>query len=154
MGKELKGNSASQGESVDRRGFMRTAGAVAAGFAAAGFATGVARAQGGGRLPLNTPIEKLGFNAAELNMLTPNDKKLTKGDLFALQEWARTRQGNPPAHLTIADINALEQATQSMQKRQHAPGAMQSEDVTACCSCCPCCTCTAASVVQPVRQVA
>jgi hypothetical protein len=81
MGKELKWSSAGQGESVDRRGFMKTAGAVAA-----GFATGVARAQGGGRLPLNTPIEKLGFNAAELNMLTPNDKKLTKGDLFALQK--------------------------------------------------------------------
>ncbi|MBM4256621.1 MAG: hypothetical protein FJ147_12090 [Deltaproteobacteria bacterium] len=144
-------------DQIDRRGFLRTAGATTAGtiattFAVSGFGAGAAYAQGGpGRLPLNTPIGKLGFNQAEFASLTPAAQKLTKAELFALQEWGRTRQGNPPDGLTIKDINSLEVAGKAMQERLHKPGAAATEDVTACCCCCPCCSCTAASVVQPTR---
>lgn len=96
------------------------------------------------RLPNNAPVSQI-FPPAIYSRLTPNDQSLTKGDLIALNQWARTRQGPSPLHLTLQDIQALEEAGAAM----HA-GVGAAQDVTACCCCCPCCTCTAAVVTQPV----
>jgi hypothetical protein len=132
----------------NRRGFVASVAAVATGMAVA--ATGVqAQPKAPGRLPPNTPIGKLGFSAAELAMMTPAAKALTKQQLLELQEWGRKGDiAGAPEHLTIKDINSLEGAYAAMNARQHAAGAT-AQDVTACCCCCPCCSCTAAADVRP-----
>jgi hypothetical protein len=134
----------------DRRGFVASVAAVATGMAVA--ATGVrAQTRAPGRLPPNTPIGKLGFNAAELAMMTPATQALTKQQLIELQEWARKGDvAGAPEHLTLKDVSSLEAAYAAMNSRQHAAGAT-AQDVTACCCCCPCCSCTAAADVQTGR---
>lgn len=144
-------NVAAQGLEGGRRQFVSAA-ITAAGMAVAATAlAGEHPTPAAGRLPANTPISKLGFNAAEVGMMTPATQKLTKGDLMELQKWGRSGGGSPPLHLTIADIQSLEKAYQTMDARQHKPGGMSAQDVTACCCCSPCCTCTAAAEVRPVR---
>jgi hypothetical protein len=99
-----------------------------------------------GRLPTSAPVSQI-FPPGIFSQLTPNVQRLTKGDLIALNQWARTRQGQPPIHLTLQDIDSLEKAGDAMYA---GTGAAAAADVTVCCCCSPCCTCTAAVVTQPV----
>ena len=105
-----------------------------------------------GSLPKNTPLTGLGFTAAQLAKMTPAARKLTKGELVALQKWgAAGGKGAAPGHLTVADLNSLQKAygapTVMMAKAKKSSGG-----TTYCCCCSPCCTCTAAAEIAPVRH--
>jgi hypothetical protein len=108
-----------------------------------------------GKLPRNTPISKLGFTPAQLSKLTPAARKLTKGDLVALQKWSSTGgKGSPPDKLTIADLQSLQKASgtpSAMQARARSMAGAQANGTTYCCCCSPCCTCTAAAEIVPIR---
>jgi hypothetical protein len=140
-----------QPDDGNRRGFLRSAAVATAAVAAAGTASGQEpdeESQGvrRGRLPLNTPITQFGFNAAELAMLSPAAKKLTKADMLQLQEWAAKGDvQDAPVHLTISDMNSLRAAYNAMETRQHAGGMLQSSGCVSCCCCTPCCSCCAAA---------
>jgi hypothetical protein len=108
-----------------------------------------------GKLPKNTPISDLGLTPAQLAKLTPAARKLTKGDLVALQKWADSGgKGNPPDNLRIVDIQSLGKAvgnpvaavTRARNMAEAANGG-----ISGCCCCTPCCTCTAAAEIAPVR---
>ena len=109
-----------------------------------------------GKLPKDTPIAALGFTKAQLSKMTPAARKLTKGDLIALQKWSSSGgKGSPPDHLKIADIQSLQKATgspEAMVSRMRNLAAQSANGVTVCCCCCPCCTCTAAAEIIPVRH--
>jgi len=132
-------------EAQDRRAFL-TKTAVAATVVAAA-ATAEAQQPPPGRLPLNTPITSLGFDAAEIAQLTPAAKKLTKGDLMELREYqAKGDTKNAPLHLTVADLNSITAAFYAMDARRHQPGLLQdSSNSVSCCCCTPCCSCCAAA---------
>jgi hypothetical protein len=129
----------------DRRGFLRGS-AVAATAVAAAASLEAQPGRAPGRLPANTPITKLGFNDAELAQMTAAVKKLTKGDLLELREWqAKGDTKDAPLHLSIADMNSLQQAFHSMDVRQHQGLQAQDNVSCCCCSCTPCCSCCAAA---------
>jgi hypothetical protein len=131
-------------EAQDRRAFLAKTAVAATVLAATGPAEGQ---QAPGRLPLNTPITNLGFDAAELAQLTPAAKKLTKGDLMELREWqVKGDTKNAPLHLTVADLNSISAAFYAMDNRRHQPGLLQdSSNSVSCCCCTPCCSCCAAA---------
>jgi hypothetical protein len=131
-------------EAQDRRAFLAKTAVAATVLAATGTAEGQ---QAPGRLPLNTPITNLGFDAAELAQLTPAAKKLTKGDLMELREWqVKGDTKNAPLHLTVADLNSISAAFYAMDNRRHQPGLLQdSSNSVSCCCCTPCCSCCAAA---------
>jgi hypothetical protein len=145
---------------VERRGFIR---AAVAATGAAAMAAGAASAQDkkAARLPMDTPVTKLGFNAKEVEVMTPAAQKLTKGDMLGIRKLHTANPNQTTAQvvaeynkeknkkITVEDIQSIEKAFQLREERQHAPGAAAA-DVTACCCCCPCCTCTASVVVAPV----
>jgi hypothetical protein len=108
-----------------------------------------------GKLPSNTPISRLGLSSAQLAKLTPAARKLTKGDLVALQKWGSSGgKGAAPDHLTVADLQSLKKAvgdpaTFATQAKKRSM--LAADTVACCCSCCPCCSCTAAAEISPVR---
>src|SRR5262249_20349296 len=109
-----------------------------------------------GKLPKNTPISQLGLTRAQLSKLTPAARKLTKGDLVALQKWGESGgKGNPPDHLKIADIQSLQKAvgtpSAAVSRAKNLAAAQNGGGTTYCCCCSPCCTCTAAAEIAPVR---
>ena len=106
-----------------------------------------------GKLPKNTPISGLGLSAAQLAKLTPAARKVTKGDLLALQKWSQAGgKGAAPDHLTIGDIKSLQSAVGSPETFAKKAAKKDNGGVTVCCCCCPCCTCTAAAEIAPVRN--
>jgi hypothetical protein len=110
-----------------------------------------------GTLPKNTPLSQLGFTPAAIAKLTPAAKKLTKGDLVALQKWSASGgKGPAPAHLTIADLQSLAKASgtpEAMQARAKKTTVKGGGGTTYCCCCSPCCCCTAAAEIVPVRAI-
>jgi hypothetical protein len=107
-----------------------------------------------GKLPRNTPISDLGFSAAQLRKMTPAARKLTKGDLVALNKWSESGgKAAAPARLTIADLQSLQKASGSPATLvARVKGNLKAANgTTYCCCCSPCCTCTAAAEIAPVR---
>ncbi len=86
------------------------------------------------RLPMNTPITKMGLDPKFAKVLTPGARRLTKGDLEALAARKVTRATSV---LTIEDIKSVQVAFAS-----GFDGSQISMDISCCC-CTPCC-CAAA----------
>jgi len=137
----------------DRRGFLKRAVLVTGGVVV-GSKTAAAsdRHPKTGRLPMNTPITKLGLSAEEANMLTAAAKKATKADLFTIQQWIGSgSKGKPPAGLTTADVSSIGKAFEAEKTRQHDAAAMGDCTGSCCCCCCTPCCCCASAVVEPIQ---
>jgi len=156
---------------ADRRSFMKTAAATAAGAMlglsgksamAAGGSSIANPATGGGPLPGNTPITKL-LSSENAKLLTANAAKMTKDDLLNLRtgqvyKLADANKG-PQMSLTVTDLDSIEEAFDSQYGTTPKAYAMRakapkgSADGSSCCCCCstaPCCCCTAAAQTGPM----
>lgn len=120
-----------------------------------------------GSMPPTTPLKNLGFDAAEIKMLTPQVQNINKGQLLQITHWAASGQHGPnPLNLTLHDLQTLESAGASFEARvKEAGGLAQAAraagglagDVSVsccCCSCTPCCSCCAAAETVPFRSPA
>jgi hypothetical protein len=104
----------------------------------------------GGDLPLDTPIFKL-LPSEQAKLLSPAAAKLTKGDLLDLVGAGQTKKTPAQLNLSVEDVKSIEDAFHQQFTTTAAAGGLL-DNITACC--CPCCCCTAASVPEPIRQVA
>ena len=112
----------------------------------------MARPRAYGPLPRNTPIGELGVTKAQLAKLTPAARKLTKGDLIALDKWnSAGGKGPAPDHLTVRDLSSLRKA---FPPRKAKRGEFRAQDFDIDVSCCstPCCCC-AVSEKYPDQRV-
>jgi hypothetical protein len=108
---------------------------------------GTGEAPSFGELPSDTPVFKM-LSATQAKMLTPNARKLTKGELIELATQQKTIE---QLNLTIEDLKSVQDAFHFEFTAQAASGL--TFHITKCC-CSPCCCCAAANTIQPIRRVA
>lgn len=95
------------------------------------------------RLPMSTPITRMGLDQAAINKLTPAARSLTKEDLEVLGKGQATGRLST---LTVQDINSIRGAFRGGYNPSVA-----GVDVSCCC-CTPCCC--AAAVSAPASSAA
>ena len=95
-------------------------------------------------LQMSTPLSAMGLSDAVLSKLSPEAKKLTKGDLVSL--W-KDKTTPTVAAVSVKDLNLIKGAFGAQIGKGPGDVAM---DIYCCC--CPCCCATA--VVAPMMAVA
>lgn len=96
----------------------------------------------GERLPVDTPVTKMGLTPPQISKLSEAGKKITKADLAALTMGTVT---SGAAAATLGDIEVIKSAFSGA-----VASAKPSESGVNCC-CTPCCCATA--VTKPVARV-
>lgn len=102
-------------------------------------------------LPLDTSITRL-VQPSMVVRLSPNIRRLTKGDLLALGGWGVPRKMPSELGLTLKDIQTIRDVFTPQIKDPVAFSDEPDAWSISCCSCTPCCC--AASVTRPTAAVA
>ena len=114
----------------DRREFLRAAAIAGAGLVV-GSTGSVVAAVADAPLPLNTPADQLGWTDDEIKLLSPDIKKLTKGDLhdmrvagfnqlhLNMEQFLAGYKTQGGLSVKVDDIVSLHHANQSKWSRIH-----------------------------------
>lgn len=90
------------------------------------------------RMPVATPIERMGLSKKGIELLTPAAKSLTKADLIDLE--MGTVSSPAGKKLTVKDVASIQQAF----GKHYSPIDNVAEIDVSCCCCTPCCCAVAA----------
>ncbi|MBI5030474.1 MAG: hypothetical protein HZB51_08100 [Chloroflexi bacterium] len=98
------------------------------------------------RLPVSTPLPKLGFTANDLRGLSPRVKSLTRKDLIALA--ANPTTAPAALKLSFKDLQGLHALAAKAAKTTTGGGGSGDGGIRCCCCIACCCCCCAVSVDQ------
>lgn len=126
------------------------------------------RVAGSGPLPDDTNITDMGLSPGEQALLTPNARKLTKGDLLTIRGiYQDKRELNGMSllkevddavgvDLTVEDLHSIQDAFTNLNPALGGGVTAAASCCCCTCSCCPCCSCssTASVVIDPTAAPA